>query len=735
MNGKVLDKVIGGYTSWIIKGIDWAIVNEADIISMSLGGFPGNLSPLYDQIISTAWKNDVIVISSAGNSGPRPSSISSPGLESRTLTVGASNIYNELAFFSSRGPSINGLIDPDIIAPGRGILSLQNRGRYTTASGTSMAAPAVAGVIALLLSGNPSASPSDVRNAIISTASDMGYHVFNQGAGLINATAAYERLQTLSVFAFPSFTVSSPLVLSPGEKFEYQLDTYLNNSYNSLNITPSPQLEPYVNITQVDFEQEGWIRNKIRMIMPNLSVSGEILVYNGSNLLYTTKLTLEPDHTYNDAGSGTDAGDTFIGSLPMSLSVPIKGEVHKWDRDIYSFPVDKDQVYSVTLNNLTGNIDLLVTDENGSILGRSSEAGLLPEELIFQAQTSGNYFVRLEDVNPGNYSLLIENEDEEKLITIHPGHLTGKIASNTLDLNSDGLFDELVFSVEVNISEAGKFNFWYSISQNRSDYHFGLYTFEWDYLTLSLDVGVQNLNITIPGGLLESSDYSGSYVINDLAFGRNEFSTLIYYDTEVFFSPNYNHTQFNKLNNHLESFSISEKDIDKNFIPEIINIQLNFLFSSTGVFMIGIPIYNEHQNELLAYQTEKLVVSTPGLVVAEVEFAVQKFENVGDITFFGVFSTWFRYRIPIYQRITKESLATYEPIVTYSISDNTYDLDGNGFKDSLRISFTLDSKIISDVSLFTGHPFSFLNESMTLINPFVQNFPLIQGINKFWIDF
>jgi len=108
---------------------------------------------------------------------------------------------------------------------------------------------------------------------------------------------------------------------------------------------------------------------------------------------------------------------------------------------------------------------------------------------------------------------------------------------------------------------------------------------------------------------------------------------------------------------------------------------------------------------------------------------------VGDITFFGVISTWFRYRIPIYQRITKESLATYEPIVAYNISDNAYDLDGNGSKDSLRISFTLDSKIVSDVSLFTGHPFSFPNENMALINPFVQSFTLIQGINNFWIDF
>ncbi|UCE14688.1 MAG: S8 family serine peptidase, partial [Candidatus Heimdallarchaeota archaeon] len=123
MNGKVLDKTIGGYTSWIVKGIDWAVSNGADIISMSLGGLPGDTDPLFETAINSAWEQGTIVIASAGNEGPEPSSISSPGLESRTITVGASNVYNEVAFFSSRGPSTTGVVDPDIIAPGRGILS------------------------------------------------------------------------------------------------------------------------------------------------------------------------------------------------------------------------------------------------------------------------------------------------------------------------------------------------------------------------------------------------------------------------------------------------------------------------------------------------------------------------------------------------------------------------------------------------------------------------------------
>ena len=101
------------------------------------------------------------------------------------------------------------MIDPDVVAPGEDILSTYPSNRYYVASGTSMSAPAVAGVAALLISAFPDEDIGLIRSAIIGTATDLGYHIYIQGAGLVNAKAAYEYLQHPSVYAFPNFAETS----------------------------------------------------------------------------------------------------------------------------------------------------------------------------------------------------------------------------------------------------------------------------------------------------------------------------------------------------------------------------------------------------------------------------------------------------------------------------------------------------------------------------------------------
>ena len=736
MNGKVLDKTIGGYTSWIVKGIDWAVSNGADIISMSLGGLPGDSDPLFEEAINAAWENGVMVVVSAGNSGPEPNNISSPGMESRTLTVGASNVYNDVAFFSSRGPSPNGIIDPDIVAPGRSILSLKPGGGYTIASGTSMSAPAVAGVAALLLSFNRSeelgVNLDEIRSAMLSTASDIGRHIFIQGAGLINASAAAEYLNASSVFAYPSFINSSPLILSPGELFEYQLDVFLNRSYNALSVTSSLQ---YANVSLVDLDTKGWVRARVNVTMPNSAMNGVIMVKNGSEIYYNATLYLQPDVISNDADSGTDAGETYAGALPLDIGTPIAGEIHKWDRDLYSFPVAKDQVYSVELTNLTGNLNLFITDENGTFINRSTRQGHLPEEAIFKAQNSGNYFIRIEDITPGRYSLLVQKIDEEYLSFFQPAYFTGKIESSTSDIDSDDLYDELIFSIEVNVLRAGKYNFWYSVAQNRSDYYFGRYVFMWDWLNLTLKEGIQNLIISVPGGILESSEYNGSYVINDLALGKRNFSLVLNYDFEVYTTSIYDCTSFDPLDNRLNSYNIEKEDIDGNGVPEKIKIDLEFEFSTTGGYGIGIPIFNENQNELLAFETKTFRVSQLGLTTVTIEFFAQQFENISNLAVFGILGSWYRYHIPIFNRITKAELTIFDSIIDYTVMDHLIDSDNNDKYDTIRFKFNITSKINTEIAVFTGHPFSYPNEIMILVNSYEKRVTLDQGSNSFWIDF
>jgi len=156
----------------------------------------------------------MIFVVSAGNGGPGWGTAASPGMASMALTVGASNYYhylnrtgrNDLAWFSARGPSSYGTIKPDVLAPGdTGFVDVQvirgnGNGTYAsdTFGGTSEAAPRVAGALALMVEAfrNHSITPTfeKIRLAVKSTATDLGYHPAQQGAGLLNI---YDAIKTI----------------------------------------------------------------------------------------------------------------------------------------------------------------------------------------------------------------------------------------------------------------------------------------------------------------------------------------------------------------------------------------------------------------------------------------------------------------------------------------------------------------------------------------------------------
>lgn len=193
-NIKVLNQYGYGYDSWIIDGIEYAahgpdgIPNtgdEADIISMSLGGGPTDGTDPLSQAVNDAVDRGLVVVVAAGNSGTDYFTVSSPGAASDVITVGASTKCGELAWFSSCGPTLDMRVKPDVLAPGVGIIAPRANGTsmgypineyYTEASGTSMAAPHVAGAAALMLQAHIAWNPGDVKNALISTADDLGYN-------------------------------------------------------------------------------------------------------------------------------------------------------------------------------------------------------------------------------------------------------------------------------------------------------------------------------------------------------------------------------------------------------------------------------------------------------------------------------------------------------------------------------------------------------------------------------
>ncbi|MET8260290.1 S8 family serine peptidase [Micromonospora sp. NPDC005205] len=199
--GKVLDDGGSGYSSSIIAGMEWAAHSGAKVVSMSLGGDPTDgTDPMSQAVNDLTAETGALFVVAAGNSGAART-VGAPGAAAAALTVGAVDRADELADFSSRGPRLgdNGL-KPEITAPGVGIVAARAAGTamgtpvddaYTTASGTSMATPHVAGAAAILAQEHPDWSAAKLKDALVSTTkANPALTVFEQGAGRVDVARA-----------------------------------------------------------------------------------------------------------------------------------------------------------------------------------------------------------------------------------------------------------------------------------------------------------------------------------------------------------------------------------------------------------------------------------------------------------------------------------------------------------------------------------------------------------------
>ncbi len=197
---KVLDKNGSGSSSDVIAGIQWVVDHKDEynikIISLSLGSF-ANISYRNDPLAmacSQAVNQGLVVVVSAGNDGPNKKTINSPGITPNVITVGCTDDKNtvdikddHVADFSSEGPTIDGYLKPDLVAPGVNIISLKNdRKGYISYSGTSMSTPVVSGVAALILQKYPELKPKEVKKIMKNSATKLNASKYAQGSGLID---------------------------------------------------------------------------------------------------------------------------------------------------------------------------------------------------------------------------------------------------------------------------------------------------------------------------------------------------------------------------------------------------------------------------------------------------------------------------------------------------------------------------------------------------------------------
>ncbi len=256
---KVMNDSGEGTDAYVASGVRWATEHGANVITMSLG-VDGSSAVLSNQI-RYASDNGVVTVAASGNNGA--SYVSYPAAYPSVIAVGAVDDTSRRASFSNYGSGL------DLMAPGVGIYSTQGGsttpdGAYHELSGTSTAAPFVAGVVALMMSVNPALTPVDIGAVMNGTAialtSMTGWDT-TTGWGIVDAFAAVESIAnpTVTITEHPEYvplnsTFSITWLVSGGDPGAIQT-TYLRWGLSATSLTETSQ--SYTGTTWATFTVAG----------------------------------------------------------------------------------------------------------------------------------------------------------------------------------------------------------------------------------------------------------------------------------------------------------------------------------------------------------------------------------------------------------------------------------------------------------------------------------------------
>ena len=191
---KVLDRYGTGSQDDVLRALRWIREYRQQyrirVVNISVGttcNSKRNHARLLKSV-EQLWDEGVVVVTAAGNQGPRPGSITAPGSSKKVITVGSSDLLEGRSAISGRGPTAECVCKPDIVAPGNKIMSCVPGKPYSygVKSGTSMSTPLVTGAIACALEKNPALTNTDIKTMLMNSAEDMGLPQNLQGWGKFN---------------------------------------------------------------------------------------------------------------------------------------------------------------------------------------------------------------------------------------------------------------------------------------------------------------------------------------------------------------------------------------------------------------------------------------------------------------------------------------------------------------------------------------------------------------------
>ena len=191
---KVLDRYGTGSQDDVLRALRWIREYRQQyrirVVNISVGttcNSKRNHARLLKSV-EQLWDEGVVVVTAAGNQGPRPGSITAPGSSKKVITVGSSDLLEGRSAISGRGPTTECVCKPEIVAPGNKIMSCVPGKPYSygVKSGTSMSTPLVTGAIACALEKNPALTNTDIKTMLMNSAEDMGLPQNLQGWGKFN---------------------------------------------------------------------------------------------------------------------------------------------------------------------------------------------------------------------------------------------------------------------------------------------------------------------------------------------------------------------------------------------------------------------------------------------------------------------------------------------------------------------------------------------------------------------
>ena len=274
---KVLDESGSGNTADLAAAIKYAAgldensedMEPVDIINLSLGS--KSYSQTLRDAIDAAAEQGILIVGAAGNEGR--SSLIYPAAYENVIAVGAANQFGELTSYSNYGPEL------DFIAPGgdssSGILSTYKDNEYAELTGTSMAAPHISGLIALLLSDNNSAS--EIKEILEKASIHPGIEEESDqlGHGLVNANFALNQTDKIIVIVGErsgdsiQAAAETEISIKGGDYFigDIPIGSYSLFAWIDIKDNGIIEAEDYlVEITEIDFSQEINIEQELRIV-------------------------------------------------------------------------------------------------------------------------------------------------------------------------------------------------------------------------------------------------------------------------------------------------------------------------------------------------------------------------------------------------------------------------------------------------------------------------------------